>query len=149
MIETENILTDSLAQALETMAFLTIIPPEEDMAAPEQSILAEISFTGPKNGTIQILAGLDLCRILAENIGALTEVNDETCYDALKELSNVTCGLLLPVLACTKADVFDLTIPTFKNGDDSPKWNEFVEQSNTCILNIEGYLVATRLIMKN
>lgn len=149
MIETENILTDSLAQSLETMAFLTIIPPEEDMAAPEQTILAEISFTGPKNGTIQILAGLDLCRILAENIGALTEVNDETCYDALKELSNVTCGLLLPVLACTKADIFDLTIPTTKNGDDSPKWNEFVEQPNTCILNIEGYLVATRLIMKN
>ena len=49
MIETENILTDSLAQSLETMAFLTIIPPEEDMAAPEQTILAEISFTGPKN----------------------------------------------------------------------------------------------------
>lgn len=149
MIETENILTDSLAQALETMAFLTIIPPEEDMAAPEQTILAEISFTGPKNGTIQILSGLDLCRILAENIGALTEVNDETCYDALRELSNVTCGLLLPVLACTKADVFDLTIPTIKNGDDSSKWNEFVEQPNSYILNIEGYLLATRLIIKD
>jgi len=149
MIETENILTNSLAQALETMAFLTIIPSEEDMAAPEETILAEISFTGPKNGTIQILAGLDLCRILAENIGALTEVNDETCYDALKELSNVTCGLLLPILARTKADIFDLTIPTIKNSDDCPKWNEFVEQQNTCILNIEGYLTATRLMMNN
>ncbi len=149
MIETENILTDSLAQSLETMAFLTIIPPEENMATPEKTILSEISFAGPKNGTIQILAGLNFCRILAENIGALTEVNDETCYDALKELSNVTCGLLLPVLADTKADVFDLTIPTINNGNDSPKWNEFVERPNSCILNIEGYLVATRLIMKN
>ncbi|MHC4106439.1 MAG: chemotaxis protein CheX [Planctomycetota bacterium] len=131
------------------MAFLTIIPPEDNMAAPEQTILAEISFTGPKNGTIQILAGLDFCRILAENIGALTEVNDETCYDALKELSNVTSGLLLPILAYSKADVFDITIPTIKNGDDSPVWNEFIEQPNSCILNIEGYLVATRLIIKN
>lgn len=149
MIETENILTNSLAQALETMAFLTIMPPEDDMAAPEQIVLAEISFSGPKSGTIQILAGLDFCRILAENISALTEVSDETCYDALKELSNVTSGLLLPILACSQEDVFDITIPTIKNGDDSPKWNEFVEQPNTCILNIEGYLVATRLIMKN
>ena len=149
MIETENILTNSLAQALETMAFLTIIPLEEDITAPEKIVLAEISFAGPKNGTIQILAGLDLCRIIAENIGALTEVNDENCYDALKELSNVICGLLLPVLACTKADVFDLTIPTIKNGDDSPKWNEFVEQPNSCKLNIEGYLLAARLITKD
>ncbi|MBC8468798.1 MAG: hypothetical protein H8D56_04945 [Planctomycetes bacterium] len=149
MIETENILTNSLAQALETMAFLTIMPPEDDMAAPEQIVLAEISFSGPKSGTIQILAGLDFCRILAENISALTEVSDETCYDALKELSNVTSGLLLPILACSQEDVFDITIPTIKNGDDSPKWNEFVEQPNTCILNIEGYMVATRLIMKN
>jgi CheY-specific phosphatase CheX len=149
MIDIENILSDSLAQALETMAFLTIIPPEEDMAAPEKAVLAEISFTGPKNGIIQILAGLDFCKILAENIGALTEVNDESCYDALKELSNVTSGLLLPLLAYSQADVFDITIPTIKNSDDSPKWNEFVEQPNTCILNIEGYLVATRLTMEN
>ena len=149
MIEIENILTDSLAQALEIMAFLTIMPPEDDMTAPEQAVLAEISFTGPKNGTIQILAGLDFCRILAENIGALTEVSDETCHDALKELSNVTSGLLLPILASSKTDVFDITIPTIKKGDGSLKWNEFVEQPNACILNIEGYLVATRLIMKN
>ena len=148
MIETGTILTDSLAQALETMAFLTITPLEEDTAAPEKTISAEISFTGPKNGTIQILAGLDLCRILAENIGALTEVNDETCHDALKELSNVTCGLLLPMLASSGGDVFDVTVPAVKTGDDSPRWDEFVEQPNSCILNIEGFLVATRLIMK-
>jgi len=148
MIETGTILTDSLAQALETMAFLTNMPLEEDTAAPEKTILAEISFAGPKNGTIQILAGLDLCRILAENIGALTEVNDETCYDALKELSNVTCGLLLPMLASSQTDVFDVTVPAVKTGDDSPRWDEFVEQPNSCILNIEGFLVATRLIMK-
>ncbi len=162
MIETDNILTDALMQALETMAFLTIMPLEEDMAAPEKTVLAEISFTrrdaastpietrrtGPKNGTIQILAGLDFCRILAENISALTEVNDETCYDALKELSNVTCGLLLPMLASSRADVFDVTVPTLKTGNDSPRWDEFVEQPNSRILNIEGFLVATRLIMK-
>jgi CheY-specific phosphatase CheX len=148
MIKTDTILTDSLAKALETMAFLTIMPLEEDMSAPEKTVLAEISFAGPNNGTIQILAGLDLCRILAENIGALTEVNDETCYDALKELSNVTCGLLLPMLASSQADVFDVTVPAVKTGDDSPGWDEFVEQPNNCILNIEGFLVATKLIMK-
>ncbi len=148
MIKTDTMLTDSLAQSLETMAFLTTMPLEEDMPAPKKAIWAEISFTGPKNGTIQILAGLDFCRILAENICALIEVSDETCYDALKELSNVTCGLLLPILASSQADVFDVTVPAVKTGDDSPGWDEFVEQPNSYILNIEGFLVATRLIMK-
>ena len=149
MIDTESILIESLGQALEKMAFLTIVPLEEDIAVPEKTALAQISFKGPKNGTIQILAGLDLCKILAQNIAALTEVNDETCYDALKELSNVTCGLLLPVLACSKEDVFDITIPNIKNGENCPKWSKFVEQPNSCVSNIEGYLIATRLIMKN
>lgn len=148
MIKTDTMLTDSLAQSLETMAFLTTMPLEEDMPAPKKAVWAEISFTGPKNGTIQILAGLDFCRILAENICALIEVSDETCYDALKELSNVTCGLLLPILASSQADVFDVTVPAVKTGDDSPGWDEFVEQPNSYILNIEGFLVATRLIMK-
>jgi CheY-specific phosphatase CheX len=149
MIDTESLLIDSLEQALEKMAFLTIVSPEEDIAAPEETILAEISFTGPQKGTIQILAGLDLCKILAKNIAALTDANGEACYDALKELSNVTCGLIVPKLAFSQADIFDLTIPTIKNEGNCPSWNEFIEQPDTCILDIEGYLVAARLTLIN
>ncbi len=156
MIETDNMLTKALEQALETMAFLTVMPLEDDIAAPEKPVLGEISFTGPKSGTIQILAGLDFGKILAKNIGALTEADDESCYDALKELTNVTCGLLLPMLESSQADVFDLTVPAIKNGDGLPSspaggqgWDEFVEQQGSCVLNIEGYLVATRLTMKD
>ena len=149
MIETKKVLVNSLEQTLETMAFLTIEPIEENMSAPEKPVLAEISFSGSKSGTIQILAGLDFCRILAENIGALTDVNNETCYDALKEFSNVTSGVLLPLLANSKAEVFDLTITTIQKEDDSPRWNEYIEQPDISILNIEGNLIAARLIMKN
>lgn len=149
MIDTESLLIDSLEQALEKMAFLTIVPTEEDIAAPEETILAEISFTGPQKGTLQLLAGLDLCKILAKNIAALTDANGEACYDALKELSNVTCGLIIPKLACSQADVFDLTIPRIKNEGNCPSWNEFAEQPDTYVLDIEGYLVAARLTLKN
>ncbi|MGD2094012.1 MAG: chemotaxis protein CheX [Phycisphaerales bacterium] len=149
MIETENMLTDSLTQALETMAFLTIIPLEEEISAPENIALAEISFSGPTSGTIQILAGRDFCETLAENIGATMEADDETCYDALKELSNVTCGLLLPMLASSPADVFDLTVPIIKTGNDSPKWDDFTGQPEINILNVEGNLIATRLTINN
>jgi CheY-specific phosphatase CheX len=149
MIETDNVLTEALAQALETMAFLTIMPLEEDMVAPENAVLAEMSFTGPKTGAIQILAGLDFAKLLAENIGALDEVDDETAFDAMKELSNVTCGLLLPVLGSSPADVFNITVPAVDSGDNSPGWDEFTADQDSCVLNIEGYLVATRLIIKD
>jgi hypothetical protein len=147
MIETKKVLVDALEQTLETMAFLAIGPLEEDMSIPEKPILAEISFTGPKSGTIQLFADLEFCRILAENIGALTEVNDETCYDTLKELSNVTSGLLLSLISSSEAEVFDITIPTIKKSNDSPTWNEFIEQPDTSVLNVEGNLLAARLIL--
>jgi CheY-specific phosphatase CheX len=148
MVQTQDLLTKSLEQALEKMAFVTIMPPEDELAAPEETILAEISFKGPKAGTIQILAGLDLCRLLARNIAALTEVDDENCLDALKELSNVTCGLILPELAGSAQDVFDITIPTIKDSPDRPSWNAFVRRPNSLVLNIEGHAAAAGLIME-
>ena len=90
MIETANLLTEALSQALETMAFMDIMPIEEDLPVPDETVSAKISFTGPKSGTLEILAGLDFAKILAENIGALDEVDNENAFDAMRELSNVT-----------------------------------------------------------
>ncbi len=148
-IETGNLLTQALTEALETMAFLTILPLDDDMVIPKKTVLAEINFTGAKRGTIQILAGLELCKILAENIAALDKANNQTALDALKELSNVTCGLFLPMVVSSTADVFEITVPTAKNCDNLPQWNEFVADQNSCILNIEGHAIATKLIIKD
>jgi CheY-specific phosphatase CheX len=145
MIETNTMLTDALTQALETMAFLTSLPLEEDAAAPESCVLARIGFTGPKAGTIQILAGMDFARVLAQNIGALEAADDETAFDAMKELSNVTCGLLLPMIGWSPADVFNMTIPTVQSGRASPQWDEFIDGNDCRVLNIEGFMVAARL----
>lgn len=147
MIETENILIQALDQALETMAFLTILPEDEDMIVPQTTMLAEMSFSGPKEGTIQILTGPDFAEIIAENIGAMDEVNDDMRIDALKELANVTCGLLVPIIASAESDVFDLTVPAVKNGQDTPEWDQFTGQKDVTVSNIEGFAVATRLIL--
>ncbi len=148
-IEFSDVLTKALSQALETMAFLTVVPMEDDLSIPEKTVLAEISFTGAKTGTIQILAGWNFCGVLAENIGALCEADDEARSDALKELANVTCGLFLPMVVSSTADAFDITVPTMKSFDNSLQWHEFVTDQNSCVLNIEGYMVATKLIIKD
>ena len=147
-IETKNV-SEALTEALEVMAFLTAMPMEEDLAVPEETILAEIDFMGARNGSIQIIAGLDFSRILAENIGNLTEPGREEACDALKELSNVTCGLFLPMLISTTAESFAITVPGIQTCDNSSQWQEFTADQNSVVSNIEGYMVATRLIMKD
>jgi two-component system chemotaxis response regulator CheY len=149
IVEKDDVLTEALAQALETMAFLTVVPTDEDMAIPEEAMLAEISFTGARCGTIQILAGLDFCRVLAENISGMSKVDDKALFDALKEFANVTCGLFLPLVVSSTADMFDVTVPTAKSGENSPRWDEFVAGQNSTVINIEGYAVATKLIIED
>ena len=143
--EPGDALTKALSQALETMAFLTILPMEDDLAIPEKTILTKISFKGSKNGSIQILADIEFGRILAENIGGLTITGEDVSYDALKELANVTCGLFLPMVISSTSDLFDITVPSVNNSNDSSKWISFIAEKNSCVLNIEGNLIATKL----
>jgi two-component system chemotaxis response regulator CheY len=147
-IETKNV-SEALTEALEVMAFLTAMPMEEDLTVPEETILAEIDFMGARNGSIQIIAGLDFSRILAENIGNLDDPGREEACDALQELSNVTCGLFLPILTSTTAESFAITVPRIQTCDNSSQWYEFIADQNSVVSNIEGYMVATRLILKD
>ena len=148
MIETTNLLTEALSQAIETMAFLDILPLEDDLAVPEKTILSEISFTGPKNGTLQILAGSDFAGIVAENIGAIDDVDNQIRLDAMKELVNVTCGLFFPMIASAPADVFDMTVPAINSNDNLSQWDEFVSAPDCLVLNVEGHMVAMKLITR-
>ena len=147
--DTSNLLTQALVESLETMALVTAIPIDDDMVIPKETVLAQIDFTGAKKGSIQILAGMDLCRILAENIAAIETINDQTALDAVKELSNVTCGLLLPMVVSSTADVFDVTVPEVATCDNTPQWAEFVAGDNTSVLNIEGHAIAARLTIED
>jgi CheY-specific phosphatase CheX len=145
MINTEPILTEALSNALEKMAFLTIMPIEEELMPPQDTLLSEIHFTGPQAGTIQILAGSDFARLLADNMSAGEDTDQTACHDVFRELSNVTCGLLLPVLSCSQEDIFDITVPTVAWGENAPKWNEFTADHNSIILNAENNLLAIKL----
>ncbi len=148
-VEANDCLGEALTQTLETMAFLTVIPIEEEMAIPEKTILAEINFTGPQEGTIQILTGVGFARILAENIANLSNVTDESAFDALKELANVTCGSFLPMVVSSTADLFEITVPVIKSRNNSISWDEFTADPDSSILNIEGHALAIKLIIED
>ncbi len=147
--ETTHLLTQALTQALETMVFTTAITVDDDMLIPPKTILAEIRFTGASEGKIQILAGMDFCKVLAENIAAIDEANSQNALDALKELANVTCGLFLPMVVSSTADVFDVTVPEAESCDDSSQWDKFTTDKSSSILNIEGHAIAAKLTVEN
>ena len=86
--------------------------------------------------------------MLAENIGALDSPDDKSAFDALKELSNVTCGLFLPMIVSSTADVFDVTVPKSGSCDNSSQWEAFTADENTSVVNVEGHAVAIRLTIK-
>jgi len=147
MIDTANILTGALAQALETMAFMEIMPIDDDVSAPDEILCAEISFTGPQQGCIQIVAGRTFAETLAENIGALDEVTEADCRDALQELANVTCGLVTPTIASDLSEVFELSIPTIKDNEDALPWHTWVTDPEACVLNVEENMIVAKLTM--
>ncbi len=110
-------------------------------------LCAEISFTGPQQGRIQIVAGRVFAETLAENIGALDEVTQADCRDALQELANVTCGLVTPIIASDLAEVYELSIPSIKDHEDTPTWDTWVADPEACILNVEENIIAAKLTM--
>jgi chemotaxis protein CheY-P-specific phosphatase CheC len=127
------------------MAFLEILPVEEEVVPPQDTLLSEIHFSGTESGTIRMLAGIDFARLLADNMSAGQDTTTEACLDIFRELSNVTCGLLLPVLSRSPEDIFDITVPSIAAGHKIPAWNEFTADQNCTILNVENNLVAIKL----
>ena len=147
-MDTIDIVTEAISQALEKMAFLDSEPFDEESEAPSIIITADIDFSGPISGTIRTVAGIDFAQALAENMSGMQEMTEDECIDAIKELVNVTCGLVLPMIAASEADVFDLTVPHLARSEDRVEWDDFVSQEDVTVLNVEGHAVATRLILE-
>ncbi len=146
-MDTIDIIAEAISLALEKMAFLDAEPFDDEPEAPSVIVTADIDFSGPVNGTIRTVVGIDFANLLAENISGMFELTEDECIDAVKELVNVTCGLVLPMIATSGTDVFDLTVPHLAKSEDRVDWDDFITQKDVTVLNVEGHAVATRLIL--
>jgi hypothetical protein len=147
--ETKMIVTQSFAQAIERMAFLDVLPCLETPLVPADFLRAEIQFHGPMDGAVQIVAGMDFARELVSNMGLIDHPTEEQCLDALKELVNVTCGLVLPLVATPDMDQFDVTIPHDVSDNELINWSRWIQQEDVAVLDVGGYPVAVRLILES
>ena len=145
MTATAQILDEAVTAAIETMAFMTLFPPDEEATIPADGRLGQVEFRGTASGVLEILASGDFCALLAENIAATEDADEAVRADALKEFCNVTCGLVLPHLAGSASDVFDVTVPVIREGEAGFSWEAFCRLPGVVVFNIEGFAVAVRL----
>jgi two-component system chemotaxis response regulator CheY len=84
-------LAEALAEALETMAFISL-EMQDDSAAPASARVVRIAFHGAGGvGCLTLAAPPELGALVASNCNSGPAEGD----DALKELANITCGILL------------------------------------------------------
>jgi hypothetical protein len=151
MFETHtSSIVESLVQAMETMAFTTPTPADPSAQPSADSLLLSMPFTGPLSGTVEMVASEKVGIDLAANILATAPQDPaakDYARDALKELLNVTCGLLLPTLAPEESDgtPFRMTLPQLKNFDCQTQWSAFAAAENTCVFDVDGRLLALRV----
>jgi hypothetical protein len=118
-------LDKKLAQVAEetfaSMAF--VLPLEEDAGVEDDGssqATASIAFSGPFSGGLFLSVSQCMLPILADNILGIEEsgsATPEEQQDALKEMLNVICGNLLPLIATPK-DVFHVHQPRFVTDND-------------------------------
>lgn len=115
MLETrESILSAALVETLETMAFMSAMPPMEALSAPADPVVVRVSFEGPMKGTLELATSLTFGGQLAENIlGPAEEGVDQRqrACDALQELANVLCGTFLRSSREAETHLFVMGLP--------------------------------------
>ena len=67
--------------------------------------------------------------------------------DAVKEMVNIIGGVLLTKLTDSPADMFTLTVPRAQEHLNSESWEEYVAQDDVTVLDVDGFPVATRLLI--
>jgi two-component system chemotaxis response regulator CheY len=136
-------LIEAFAEALETMAFVSPELPEK-RGMPEFSAsarLVRVGFHGQGiKGSLALAAPPEFGSMMAANCGGFG--GEIEADDALKELANITCGLLLRRRIGGAAG-FELAPPVMTCGADL---NRMFSADDSVVLNADGFLIAANVM---
>lgn len=140
---------EALAKALEIMAFLDLEPSGGRLWPAQKMLWSEIRFSGPREGTLSILISQRIAELVAQTIGAQEKVPVQECLDAVQELTNVTCGLILPDMAFAQHDVFNMSVPKVSGVCTPAQMDTFLADASTERYCVENDEIAIRLLLTN
>ncbi len=144
-------LLDTLASTLDTMAFAAVMRAQDPSSTrpPRRPHRLSIHFTSPLRGHLELVAPEFLGVLLAANMLGTDPQDPEArdrAIDVLKEVLNVTCGRLLQQIAATLPGAMEMSLPESQTFDPDTDWAPLLADPATAILDIEGQLVAIRLV---
>ncbi|MCL2701431.1 MAG: chemotaxis protein CheX [Phycisphaerae bacterium] len=117
---TQQLLNSVAQETFETLAFMYSVHEQDSPAGPP--VTAEVSFRGPIHGRLVLTVSDTMLPALGTNMLGFADdqaASDDQQRDALKEVLNVICGNLLPLLY-NRYDVFDVQAPVIPASPTSP-----------------------------
>ena len=121
MIRPSEALRQSAEETFANLAFMFITEDAPDGSEPKPPWLAvTLSFSGPLNGRLSMRVSSEVPAPLAANMLGLADDESPTAeqqQDALRELLNVICGNMLPILAGSD-EVFDVGAPNIVDASE-------------------------------
>lgn len=149
LLETSNqTVEQALSEALETMAFITPLPPEDNSAPAGPAVLTRIEFRGPRDGALELVTPDAFGAMLAANLLGVEPTDPDAkrkTEDAVRELLNVTCGSLLRNSGATAAGFVEMNVPTQRPFDLSG-WDAFAASDAAVVVDADGQKIAVRLV---
>jgi hypothetical protein len=136
-----ELLLESVAEALQTMAFISPEPATGDMPAPADVVRLVIRWSGSHAGEVQLAAPRLLGELLAANILAVEPGTPEAAQralDVLQELCNITAGGLLSRMSDSPQDAPEMSLPEAATLPDAAAWEQFIAQPQTTVLLVEA-----------
>ncbi len=127
-----NTLARLVVDALERTAFVLADPCDEPEQLPPADTFAQIDFSGPTKGSVELLASREFAKNLAASILGTdaSQVTDLQSEEALRELANIVGGSVITALGGSDCR-FSLGLPRLgraqATGDDT-----------MCVLDAEG-----------
>jgi two-component system chemotaxis response regulator CheY len=136
-------LAEALAEALETMAFISPqLPGETSSPCPTSDLrLVRVAFHhGHREGSLLFAASHQFGAHVAENCQNTDDpaVTEAQADDALKELANVSCGVLLRKQPCGSAG-FEMAPPVLMPPREIDEW---CSRKDVVSLDADGFLIS-------
>ena len=143
-----QILSVAFSGALESLAFITSLPPEAPPVAPANAMLVRIAMTGTDSSVLELVAGREFGRLLSANLLGLSSDDpeiDQRCNDALKELINVTAGAFIGMAIEQGVAPQEIGIPVIEPFTAEIDWEDFAAAPGASVLDAEGHIIAIRV----
>ncbi len=140
-------LEQALSDALETMAFITPLPPEDTSPPSGPVVLSRIEYRGAANGALELACPEAFGAMLVANLlGCPADGPDANARaaDALRELINVTCGTILRSSDAIALGVVEMGVPT-QAAFDLADWDAFIA-ARALLIDADGHKLALRQV---